>query len=152
MSAPLATQRSVEHAIQRNWVENPRPERVMLLHARPEWGGPSTLAVGDVSARVCAARSTLAVRDAVTAQGDTRVVVVTDLGNDELAASLVTAFPTIERDAVKLIAVRPPPPPPPPPGETRTVRADQIDGVLDELRDAAAGHQGSVTVTWRLDP
>ncbi|MFW5473156.1 BREX-2 system phosphatase PglZ [Knoellia sp. CPCC 206450] len=85
-----ATLRTVEHAVQRHWVEGNRPERVLLLSARPEWSGPDNVRVDPVVARVCTARSTLAVRDAMTAHADGLLVVLTDVTNAELGADLLS--------------------------------------------------------------
>lgn len=88
--AAKATLRTVEHAVQRHWVEGSHPERMLLLSARPEWSGPETVRVDPLVARVCTAHSTLAVRDAMTAHPDGLLVVLTDVPNAELGADLLS--------------------------------------------------------------
>lgn len=88
--AATATLRTVAHAVQRHWVEGNRAERLLLLSARPEWSGPETVTVDPVTARVCTARSTLAVRDAMTAHPEGRLVILTDVPNAELGADLLS--------------------------------------------------------------
>jgi PglZ domain len=88
--ARTATLRSVQAAIERHWVQGQRPERLMLLSARPEWDGAAVVTVGDVSAKVMVAVSTLAVRDAITTVGTGHVVVLTDVSNQDLGADLLS--------------------------------------------------------------
>ncbi|NYG54950.1 phage resistance protein [Nocardioides perillae] len=76
--------------------------------------------------------------------------------HDEMATSLPPELTTVEREAVRLLAVTPPTPPTPPPppaGERRTVVARDIAQVLDELRAAAAAQpDATVVVTWTVQP
>lgn len=86
-----ATTRTVQAVVERHWVQEGRPERLILLGARPEWAGGATVAVGDVTAAVVPASSTLAVRDALVGAGSGgRVVVLTNLGAAEIGADLLS--------------------------------------------------------------
>jgi hypothetical protein len=74
---------------------------------------------------------------------------------DELAASLSSELPAVERAAIRLLTVTPPPPPPPPPAEEHgevTVSTELVDEVLNEIREAAERHKGAtMTVTWQVN-
>jgi hypothetical protein len=79
---------------------------------------------------------------------------------DELAASLASDLPEVQREAIRVLTAEPngghEPKVEPGGGtgstETLTVRSDDIETALARIRAAAAGHDGSITVTWRLDP
>jgi hypothetical protein len=75
---------------------------------------------------------------------------------DELAASLVTELPVIQREAIRLFTVTPPvrpePEPEPDKGGRVTVRAEEVEEALKQVRQVAQKHAGKrITVTWKVE-
>ncbi|NYG54951.1 BREX-2 system phosphatase PglZ [Nocardioides perillae] len=88
--APVVDQRDVRAAVHRAWVQQQRPERLLLLRGQPQWAGGDVVRVDDVDVRVAPAVSPLAVRDLLASHPDDRLVVVTDVPESELGADLLS--------------------------------------------------------------
>lgn len=90
MTVP-ATENAVRGAAHSAWSgRRPRSERLLVLRAVPRWTGPERLDLGGTSVRVVAAASTLAVRAAlVGGDPDDKVVVLTDLDDEQLGVGLL---------------------------------------------------------------
>ena len=89
--ASVATERMVRAAAAEAWGgERPKAERLLILRAQPRWDGPEQLQSDQVSFRVVAAPSTLAVRAAMTETPDpARLVVLTDVRDEELGTGVL---------------------------------------------------------------
>ena len=89
--APAATERMVKAAAEEAWAgERPRPERLLVLRARPRWDGPSEVRTDQIAFRVVAAPSTLAVRAALAETLEAgRLVVLTDIDDEELGVGVL---------------------------------------------------------------
>jgi hypothetical protein len=119
-----ATEQAVRTAVTEAWGGNrPATERLLLLRASPVWPGPATLTASGVTVRVVGCPSTLAVRDQLTTAGpDERLVVLTDVEDDELGVGLLSHAVRQRRlgvdvwDSVRQVF--------------RVRRADALDGAL----------------------
>lgn len=77
-------------AAHRAWVKDQRPERLLLLHARPMWERDSVLDIDGVAVRVGTAVSPLAVLDLLATFPDDRLVVLTELTEEVLGPDLLS--------------------------------------------------------------
>jgi hypothetical protein len=86
VARPAAVRRKVEE-----WLARPDGSDAIALRARPEWDGDETLAIGDVTVRVVPCRTALAARAALHERdGDERLVLLTELSEDELGDALLS--------------------------------------------------------------
>lgn len=89
VAAVVATEAQIRR-LAHDWLRRGGDARVLAVAARPQWSGPEVLEIDGVKVRVLACPSPIAVRAAlVDRPADERLVVLTDVGEDELGVGLL---------------------------------------------------------------
>lgn len=89
MTQSIVRMSGVRAAVERHWVRGTSPQPVILLAGEPRWDGPATLEVGDVAVEMRTAASPLAIREVLAERGDRRVVVVTDVAEQDVGRDVL---------------------------------------------------------------